>query len=95
MLVYTSYYNNIETRSLTSVTPARKVLSEIDLEQIADEVFFVLDSLDVRDCWNRAGNSRGVSYTLGLARRLASCEAGCKLEPLWFHYGWQKLCPQR
>jgi hypothetical protein len=37
---------------------AVNVLSEIDLDQIADEVFFVLDSVDVQDCWDRAGNSR-------------------------------------
>jgi hypothetical protein len=37
---------------------AGNVLSEIDLDQIADDVFLVLDSIDVRDCWDRAGNSR-------------------------------------
>jgi hypothetical protein len=37
---------------------ARSVLSEIDLDDIADEVFFVLDSVDVEDCWDRAGSSR-------------------------------------
>jgi len=37
---------------------AGNVLSEFDLDQIADEVFFVLDSVDVQDCWNRAGKSR-------------------------------------
>jgi len=41
---------------------AGNVLSEIDLDQIADDVFFVLDSIDVRDCWDRAGSSRG-GYT--------------------------------
>ena len=37
---------------------ARNVLSEIDLDETADEVFFVLDSIDVEDCWDRAGSSR-------------------------------------
>jgi hypothetical protein len=37
---------------------ARSVLTEIDLDEIADEVFFVLDSIDVQDCWDRAGRSR-------------------------------------
>lgn len=37
---------------------ARKLLSAIDLHKIADDVFFVLDSVDVQDCWDRAGNSR-------------------------------------
>lgn len=37
---------------------ARNVLSEIDLDEIAEDVFFVLDSIDVQDCWNRAGSSR-------------------------------------
>ncbi|MGH8565496.1 MAG: hypothetical protein ACREXW_15980 [Gammaproteobacteria bacterium] len=34
---------------------ARDVLSEIDLDETADEVFFVLDSIDVQDCWDRGG----------------------------------------
>jgi len=37
---------------------ARHVLSEIDLDKIAEEVFFVLDSIDVQDCWDLAGRSR-------------------------------------
>lgn len=37
---------------------ARDVLSEIDLDETADEVFFALDSIDVQDCWDRAGSSR-------------------------------------
>jgi hypothetical protein len=37
---------------------AKNVLSEIDLDEIADDVFFVLDSIDVQDCWARAGGSR-------------------------------------
>ncbi len=37
---------------------ARNVLSGIDLHQTADEVFFVLDSIDVQDCWDRAGSHR-------------------------------------
>ncbi len=41
---------------------ARDVLSEIDLHETADEVFFVLDSIDVQDCWDRAGSSRN-GYT--------------------------------
>ena len=40
------------------VAEAGNVLSEIDLDQTADEVSFVLDSVDVQDCWNRAGRSR-------------------------------------
>ncbi len=36
---------------------AGNVLSEIDLDEIADEVFLVLDSIDVQDCWDRAGSS--------------------------------------
>lgn len=37
---------------------ARSVLMEIDPDEIADEVFFVLDAIDVQDCWDRAGRSR-------------------------------------
>jgi hypothetical protein len=42
----------------TVLAEAGNVLSEIDLDEIADNVFFVLDSIDVRDCWDRAGSSR-------------------------------------
>ncbi|MGQ0593856.1 MAG: hypothetical protein ACT4QB_14785, partial [Gammaproteobacteria bacterium] len=46
----------------TVLAEARDVLSEIDLDETADEVFFVLDSIDVEDCWDRAGSSRN-GYT--------------------------------
>jgi hypothetical protein len=37
---------------------ARNVLSEIDLDETADEVFRALDAIAVQDCWGRAGSSR-------------------------------------
>ena len=37
---------------------ARAVLVEINLDAIADDVFFALDSVDVEECWDRAGGSR-------------------------------------
>ena len=37
---------------------ALNVLTEIDLDETADEVFAVLDSIDVQDCWDRSGSSR-------------------------------------
>jgi hypothetical protein len=40
------------------VTEATNVLTEIDLDGTADEVFVVLDSIDVQDCWDRSGSSR-------------------------------------
>jgi hypothetical protein len=40
------------------VTEAMNVLTEIDLDGTADEVFVVLDSIDVQDCWDRSGASR-------------------------------------
>lgn len=40
------------------VAEAKNVLSEIDLDAIADDVFFVLDTIDVQECWDRAGGSR-------------------------------------
>ncbi|MGA8056013.1 MAG: hypothetical protein WCA12_19515 [Burkholderiales bacterium] len=46
----------------TVLAEARNVLSEIDLDETAAEVFFALDSIDVHDCWDRAGSS-GDSYT--------------------------------
>ena len=39
-------------------TEARNVLSEIDVDKVADDVFFSLDSIDVQECWDRAGKSR-------------------------------------
>ena len=40
------------------VAESRNVLSEVDLDEIAEDVFVVLDSIDVQDCWDRAGGSR-------------------------------------
>jgi len=40
------------------VTEAMNVLSEFSPDETADEVFDVLDSIDVQDCWDRAGGSR-------------------------------------
>ena len=37
---------------------ARNFLMAVDLDNTADEVFFVLDSIDVEDCWDRSGSSR-------------------------------------
>ena len=37
---------------------ARTLLQAVDLDETADEVFFVLDSIDVEDCWDRSGSSR-------------------------------------
>lgn len=37
---------------------AMNVLTEIDVDETADEVFAVLDSVDVHDCWDRSGSSR-------------------------------------
>jgi hypothetical protein len=41
------------------IAEATSVLTDIDLDRIADEVFIVLDSIDVQDCWDRSGRSRG------------------------------------
>jgi hypothetical protein len=38
-------------------TVAKEVLSAIDIEETADEVFYTLDDIDVHDCWDRAGRS--------------------------------------
>ena len=40
------------------LTEAMKVLREIDLDGTANNVFFVLDSIDVQDCWHRSGKTR-------------------------------------
>jgi hypothetical protein len=40
------------------VAEAMVILTEIDVDSIADEVFVALDSIDVQDCWDRSGRSR-------------------------------------
>jgi hypothetical protein len=37
---------------------ARNLLMAVDVDETADEVFCVLDSIDVQDCWDRSGKSR-------------------------------------
>jgi hypothetical protein len=37
---------------------AQNVLSEVDPDDVAEDVYFVLDSIDVHDCWDKAGSSR-------------------------------------
>jgi hypothetical protein len=37
---------------------AKKLLLAVDLDETADQVFCVLDSIDVQDCWDRSGKSR-------------------------------------
>jgi hypothetical protein len=44
------------------VTEAMGVLTEIDLNEIADTVLFALEAIDAEDCWNRSGRS-GYGYT--------------------------------
>ena len=40
------------------VAEAMSVLTEIDVDPIADEVFVALESIDVQNCWDRSGQSR-------------------------------------
>jgi hypothetical protein len=40
------------------VIEAMGVLTEIDLNEIADTVLFALEAIDAEDCWNRSGRSR-------------------------------------
>jgi hypothetical protein len=37
---------------------ARNLLTAVDVNETADDVFSVLDSIDVQDCWDRSGSSR-------------------------------------
>ena len=37
---------------------ARSVLEAVDLDQTAEEVFFMLDSIDVQELWDRSGAGR-------------------------------------
>ena len=39
-------------------TEVMNILAEIELDAIAEDVFVVLDSINVQDCWNRSGRSR-------------------------------------
>lgn len=34
------------------------LLSEVDCETVANEVYLMLDSIDVQDCWDRSGKHR-------------------------------------
>jgi hypothetical protein len=40
------------------LTETMNVLTEIDLDETADEVVAVLEFIDVQDCWDRSGGSR-------------------------------------
>jgi hypothetical protein len=40
------------------LTEAMNVLTDIDLDETAEEVVAVLESVDVQDCWDRSGGSR-------------------------------------
>jgi len=40
------------------VAEATDLLTDIDRDDLAQEVFEILDEIDVQDCWNRAGGSR-------------------------------------
>jgi DNA-binding transcriptional regulator YhcF (GntR family) len=40
------------------VAEAMNILTEIDLDETADQVFDALDSIDIQDCWDRSGGSR-------------------------------------
>ena len=37
---------------------AKNLLTAVDVDETADGVFCVLDSIDVQDCWDRSGSSR-------------------------------------
>ena len=37
---------------------AVELLSEVNREEVANEVYLMLDSIDVQDCWDRAGKHR-------------------------------------
>jgi hypothetical protein len=37
---------------------ARNLLTAVDVDETAEEVFFILDSIDVQDCWDRSGKTR-------------------------------------
>ena len=41
----------------TIAAEAMNLLEEVNLDDIADEVFDSLDSIDVQDCWDQAGGS--------------------------------------
>jgi hypothetical protein len=40
------------------VAEAMSLLAEVDIDETADDVFAALDSIDVEECWDRAGKSR-------------------------------------
>jgi hypothetical protein len=44
------------------IAEARSLLMAVSMENTADEVFCVLDSIDMQDCWDKSGRSRN-GYT--------------------------------
>jgi len=40
------------------VAEANGLLTHVDRDDLAQQVFDILDEIDVQDCWNRAGGSR-------------------------------------
>lgn len=47
-----------ETMSAAVETAAKSVLDTVDVEEVAEDVLFSLDMIDVEDCWDRAGSSQ-------------------------------------
>ena len=43
---------------------AKSLLMGVDVDETADEVFCVLDSIDVQDCWDRSGSPATVTPSL-------------------------------
>jgi hypothetical protein len=55
------YEKDARTRQVVLAT-ARSVLEAVDLNETAEEVFFLLDSISVEHLWDRSGPKRG-GYT--------------------------------
>ena len=41
---------------------AKKILQDVDLEEVSDEVFFDLDNIDVHDLWDQSGAKSDGEY---------------------------------
>ncbi len=56
-ILYELYSKNSSIRD-TIISEAEKVLSDINIDEIADDVYYELDSIEVEELWDRSGPSR-------------------------------------
>ena len=76
------------------LTEAMNVLTEIDLDETADEVVAVLDSIDVQDCWDRSG-ALATAIPRQMKRRLKSSRKSFSLFSIKSNDIMKWACPSK